>query len=75
MASLGVFFFKHCSKLTQTHVALLILVLVDCFTRKPLHCPNIHHEVAVVFYEIMILITSDALIYEQGNEKRGNVIV
>ena len=71
MASLGVFFFKHCSKLTQTHVALL----VDCFTRKPLHCPKIHHEVAVVFYEIMILITSDALIYEQGNEKRGNVIL
>ena len=54
--------------LTQTHVALRILVLT-------LQCPIIHHEVAVVFYEIMIAITSDSLISKQGTENPGNVIL
>ena len=54
--------------LIQTHVALHILVLT-------LQCPIIHHEVAVVFYEIMIAISSDSLISKQGNEKQGNVIL
>ena len=54
--------------LTQTHVALRILVLT-------LQCPIIHHEVAVVFYGIMIAITSDSLISKQGTENPGNVIL
>ena len=53
----------------------LSLYLLSALYKKIWHCPIMHHEVAVVFYEIMIVITNDSLIYKQGNEKQGNVIL